>query len=100
MADQGGVPIDDQHRGRLVDIVLPVGPGTHGIYEDLHGFADGAALTDAIKARCRSVFGAPGYELVRKIYRSKKSRSAAKEFVSRGARTTSNASGGKQRPMV
>jgi hypothetical protein len=82
LADQGGVPIDDQHRGRLVDIVLPPGPGTFGIYEDLSGFSDGAALTDAIKARCRTIFGAPGYKLVRELYRDKNSRSAAKRFVS------------------
>ena len=59
LADHGGVPIDDQHRGRLVDLVLPPGPGTFGIYEDLHGFSDGAKLTDALKARCRAIFGAP-----------------------------------------
>jgi hypothetical protein len=82
LADQGGVAIDDQHRGRLVDVVLPFGPGTFGIYEDLHGFADGAALTDAIKSRCRSVFGAPGYRLVRKIYQNRNTRVAAKKFVS------------------
>jgi len=82
IADQAGVPIDDQHRGRLVDIVLPSGVGNFGIYEDLHGFADGAALTDAIKSRCQSVFGTPGYRLVRGIYGSKNSRAIAKRFVS------------------
>ena len=56
-------------------------PGTFGIYEDLHGFNDGAALTDAIKARCRSVFGTPGYQFVCKLYKDKNSRSAAKKFV-------------------
>jgi putative DNA primase/helicase len=81
LAYQGGVPVDDQHRGRLVDIGLPLGSGTFGIYEDLHGFADGAALTDALKARCRSVFGAPGYQFVRKLYENKASRAAAKKFV-------------------
>jgi hypothetical protein len=75
------VPIDDQHRGRLVDIVLPLSSNSHGIYEDLHGFSDGAKLTDAIKARCRSVFGAPGRRFVREIYKDKNSRSAAKAFV-------------------
>ena len=82
LAYQGDVPIDDQHRGRLVDVILPSGPGTHGIYEDLHGFSDGAALTDIIKTRCRSVFGAPGDRLVREVYKSKNSRSTAKKFVS------------------
>jgi putative DNA primase/helicase len=81
LAEQGGVPIDDQHRGRLVDIVLPLGPGTFGIYEDLHGFSDGAKLTDALKTRCRSVFGTPGHQFVHKLYKDKKSRSIAKKFV-------------------
>ena len=82
LAYQGDVPIDDHHRGRLVDIVLPPGPGTFGIYEDLHGFSDGAKLTDALKTRCRSVFGTPGYQFVRKLYKDQNSRSAAKTFVS------------------
>jgi hypothetical protein len=81
LADQGDVPIDDQHRGRLVDIGLPLGPGTFGIYEELHGFSDGAALTDAVKSRCRAVFGTPGYQFVRKLYKNKASRAAAKKFV-------------------
>jgi uncharacterized protein (DUF927 family) len=82
LAEAGGVTMDDQHRGRLVDIGLPTGPGTFGIYEDLHDYSDGAALTDAIKARCRSVFGTPGLRLVQKLYKDKASRSAAKVFVS------------------
>jgi hypothetical protein len=81
MADHGGISIDDQHHGRLVDIVLPPGSDTFGIYQDLHGFSDGATLTDAIKSRCRSVFGTPGDQLVRRIYRNKQSRSATKTFV-------------------
>ena len=81
LADQGGVLIDEQHRGRLVDVVLPSGQGTFGIYQDLHGFADGAALTDAIKSRCRTAFGTPGYSLISKLYKDKNSRSAAKKFV-------------------
>jgi hypothetical protein len=82
LANEGGVSIDDQHRGRLVDVVVPTGPGSFGIYQDLHGFADGAALTDIIKARCRSVFGTPGDRLVREVYKSENSRSTAKKFVS------------------
>jgi hypothetical protein len=82
LAEKGGVSIDDQHRGRLVDIGLPTGPDTFGIYEDLHGFSDGAAFTDAIKSRCRTVFGTPGYGLVRKLYQNRNSRLYAKKFVS------------------
>lgn len=81
LAAAGRVPVDDQHRGRLTDVLLPLGNSTFGIYEDLRGFEDGAALTDAIKARCRRTFGKPGYELVRRIYRDKQSLAAAKTFV-------------------
>jgi hypothetical protein len=81
LSRQGQVPIDDQHRGRLVDIVLPLSSNSHGIYEDLHGLADGAELTDVIKKRCRSVFGTPGYRFICKIYKDKDSRLEAKKFV-------------------
>lgn len=81
LAVAGRVPIDDQHRGRLTDIGLPSGPNAHGIYEHLHGFADGGALTDAIKGRCRTTFGTPGYELVQRIYKNQKTLSEAKRFV-------------------
>ena len=81
LVNHGQVPIDDQHRGRLADIVLPLSSNCHGIYESLHGFSNGAKLTDAIKARCRSVFGTPGYRLVCKIYQDENRRSAAKDYV-------------------
>lgn len=81
LAVAGRVPIDDQHRGRLIDVVLPTGTNALGIYEYLHGFADGAAMTDAIKERCRTTFGAPGYRLVRRIYKNQLTLSATKKFV-------------------
>ena len=81
LASLGRVPIDEQHRGRLTDVQLPPGRDAFGIYEDLHGFDDGATLTDVIKTRCRRTFGRPGYELVRRIYRNKQSLGEAKTFV-------------------
>jgi hypothetical protein len=81
LAERGGVHIDDQHRGRLVDVGLPRRPGTYGLYEDLHGFSGGAKLTDALKARCRSSFGTPGLRLVQRLYKDETSKSAAKAFV-------------------
>ena len=81
LAEAGGMPIDDQHRGRMVDIGLPKGPGTFGIFEELHGFSGGAELTDTIKARCRSVFGTPGRQFVRKLYKDENSRLTAKTFL-------------------
>jgi hypothetical protein len=81
LAVAGNVAIDDQHRGRLTDILLPRGPGTHGIYQNLRGFPDGATLTDTIKDRCRRTFGTPGYELVRRIYKNPRTISEVKLFV-------------------
>ena len=81
LAEQAGIFIDDQHRGRLVDIALPRGPHAYGVYEELHGFDDGASLTDALKKRCRTRFGTPGHELVRRIYEDKSAREHAKAFV-------------------
>ena len=81
LAVAGRVPIDDQHRGRLTDIGLPSGPTAHGIYEHLHGFPNGGALTDAIKERCRTTFGTPGYKFVRRLYKSQATLSEAKAFV-------------------
>ena len=48
LGEKGGIEIDDAERGRLVDVLLPV--GGRGLYEDLHGFADGGKLTDQLKA--------------------------------------------------
>lgn len=81
LAERGGIPIDDQHRGRMVDIPLPLSSGAHGIYEDLHSYAGGADLTDALKNRCRTVFGTPGLTLVQQLYSSRASRSAAHAFI-------------------
>jgi putative DNA primase/helicase len=57
--------IAEAELGRLPDIPCP--NGGHGIYESLHGHADGAALTDELKSRCRKFFGAPSLALVRKL---------------------------------
>jgi len=65
MAQQAGTTIGEAEFGRLVDIPLPV--NRYGIYEDLHGFESGAALTDALKSRCRSYCGTPSREFVRKL---------------------------------
>ncbi|AWM06076.1 DUF927 domain-containing protein [Bradyrhizobium symbiodeficiens] len=81
LAEQGNLSIDDQHRGRLVDVVLPRGQGHFGVYENLHGVAGGAELTDAIKTRCRKTFGRPGYEFVRKLFKNPSQLSEAKTFL-------------------
>lgn len=45
------------HAVRLIDI--PVCRSDHGIFEDLHGFADGAVLSDALKAATDKQHGTP-----------------------------------------
>jgi hypothetical protein len=82
LADQASIGVDDQHRGRLVDVLLPAN-STNGIYEDLHGFDGGASLTDALKERCRKFFGTPGYKLISCIYKDNASRKSAKKFAAK-----------------
>jgi putative DNA primase/helicase len=65
LARRGGIVIDEAHRGRLVDIPLPrIG---HGLYEELHGFSSGAALSNALQHRSVNYFGTAGREFVCKL---------------------------------
>lgn len=61
----GNVEIDEAHRGRMADIPLP--SNGHGIYERLHGFATGEALSDALQRRSRLCYGTPAREFIRKL---------------------------------
>jgi hypothetical protein len=65
LGEKGDIEIDDAERGRLVDVVLPV--NGHGLYEDLHGFADGGKLTDELKARSCRFFGTPRHEFAKRL---------------------------------
>jgi putative DNA primase/helicase len=65
LAKRAGLEIDDAERGRLVDIPIP--DAGHGIYENLHQFADGGRFTDSLKIRCRKYCGAVGKEFVRQL---------------------------------
>jgi len=65
LAQRGNCEIDDAERGRFVDIPNP--NGGHGIYEELHGFADGQNFTDKLKIRCRKFYGAVAQEFLRKL---------------------------------
>jgi putative DNA primase/helicase len=67
IARAGNIELDDACLGRLFDIPCPT--GDHGIYDTLHGFTSGEALTDALKQRCRRYFGTPGPEFVRCLLR-------------------------------
>jgi len=65
LAQNAKLDVDEAMLGRLVDIHCP--PGGYGIYDDLHGRKDGAALTDVLKGRCRRYFGTPSREFVRAL---------------------------------
>jgi len=49
---------------RLLEIVADI-PGAHGVFEDLHGFADGAAFANHLKQVCTKNYGAIGIEYIR-----------------------------------
>ena len=65
LGKMANVEVEAAELGRLPDIPCPA--AGHGIYEDIHGYADGAALTDLLKGRCRKFFGTPSRIFVRKL---------------------------------
>jgi uncharacterized protein (DUF927 family) len=50
---------------RLADI--PADTGKHGIFEELHGYADGAALSRSFKEAAASAYGTAGIEFIRRL---------------------------------
>jgi putative DNA primase/helicase len=66
IAEAGKLEIDDAYLGRMFDIPCPA-DSPHGVYETIHGFADGEQLSDALKRRCRQYFGTAGVEFARKV---------------------------------
>jgi putative DNA primase/helicase len=82
LARRGLVEIDDAERGRFVDIPNP--KFGHGIYEELHRFADGQTFTDSLKARCRNYCGAVGHEFVRNLIKDhRRDATGLKQFLTR-----------------
>ena len=82
LGEKGDIEIDDAERGRLVDVVLPA--GDHGLYEELHGFADGGKLTDELKARSCRFFGTARHEIARKLAKERKqNRDGLKDWLER-----------------
>ena len=51
----GGLMVDDAYRVRAIDIPLP--ENGHGIFENLHGFESGAALSNHLKEACNRQYG-------------------------------------------
>ena len=66
----GTVVIDEAHRGRMADIPLPV--NGNGIFEDLHGFPNGEALSDTLQRRARRYYGAPSRAFIRELVEARK----------------------------
>ena len=82
LARRGSIEIDDAERGRFVDIPMP--NGGHGIYEDLHQYADGRRFTDGLKIRCRKFYGVLGPAFVHKLVADRnKNVEQLKRFLSR-----------------
>ena len=82
LAEKGGIEIDDAERGRLVDVFLPV--DGHGLYEDLHDFASGGALTDTLKSRSRRYFGTARHEFAKRLVKDRKrNKSSLKRWLNR-----------------
>jgi len=79
---RGGVVIDEAHRGRLVDIPLP--RNGHGLYEELHDFSSGEALSNGLQRRSVNYFGTAGQEFVRKLLdERRKDKEALQRFIKR-----------------
>jgi putative DNA primase/helicase len=77
---QGKTVIDKANRGRMADISLP--NDGHGIYEELHCFVDGEALSDALQRRSRKYYGAPARKFVRRLVNERRSDpQALKKFL-------------------
>jgi putative DNA primase/helicase len=70
LAQRGKVVLHDAVRSRLTEIPLPT--GGQGIYEDLHGFASGENLTDALVGRCRKYYGTAGRAFERRLVEDRK----------------------------
>ena len=79
LAQRAHLDVDEAELGRLADIPLPA--DIHGIYEDLHGYPNGAELTDELKRRCRKFFGTPSREYLRKLVAGSKGPNALKTFL-------------------
>jgi uncharacterized protein (DUF927 family) len=65
LAEAAKIPMDEARKGRFVDVPLP--SGGYGLYENLHGCSTGKVLTNRLKVRCRTYFGAPAREFICKL---------------------------------
>lgn len=60
-----GKRVNEAVLSRICDVPLPT--GGHGIFEKLHGFADGGKLSQAIKVRSREHFGVAGPAFIERL---------------------------------
>ena len=65
-----------------MDVFLPI--DGYGLYEDLHGFASGGALTDTLKARSLRFFGTPRHEFAKQLVKERRrDKSGLKRWLNR-----------------
>ena len=94
LASRAGLELDDAERGRLSDIPCP--NAGHGLYEELHDFQDGEALSDTLKSRCRKYFGSSRANVLSKTGgRACQAATRVKAFSGRGTGGISRCLGGK-----
>lgn len=77
----GGLEVKAGQTLRLLDVPIT---GTHGAWDDLHGFGSGAALSDAIRDGTNKHHGHAGREFVRGLIESKPDLSALLEATMKG----------------
>lgn len=65
LVTNAGKRVNEAVLSRICDIPLPV--GGHGLFEELHGFADGDKFSKEIKVRSRENFGVAGPAIIEKI---------------------------------
>ncbi len=84
LAEAGNVEIDDAYLGRMFDIPCPTG-SQHGIYETVHGFADGEGCRTHLSKGAACSSGGPDASL---HLRSSRAGTEACRSSSRRSRTT------------
>ncbi|MBV8831068.1 MAG: DUF927 domain-containing protein [Acidobacteriaceae bacterium] len=80
LAGEASISVDGAYMSRLLDVPEP--PGGHGIFEELHGLADGEALSDQLKTLAKRHFGHPSVCLITALKkRCKADRKALRKWL-------------------
>jgi uncharacterized protein (DUF927 family) len=82
LGQKGGIEIGGAELGRMPDIPMPA--NGHGLYETLHGYSDGADLSDALQRRSRRWYGSPIRAFIKQLVKDYRAdRNALKEKLKR-----------------